>query len=192
MMDNKHELGDVAQVEFVAIPGHQPVEGKIDTGATTSSLDSSWYEADTEKGTVTFTSRLFDDRKITMDLQGSQSVQTADHGVVVRPVIKLDVKIDGVLVKGALFNLNDRKDMAPILIGQNILKAGQFVINPAKNQSDEPEAEDTVVPVDKQPLPKTESKERAIEQALALLREHNISFDDIIKHLRTQIVESIK
>lgn len=183
-------LGDTAQVEFVAVSTPNPIEGKIDTGATTSSLDADWYDADTKNGKVTFTSRVFDDRKITMDMQGTQSVQTASGGTEVRPVVKLDVKINGVVVKDALFNLNDRKDMTPILIGQNILKAGNFVIDPNMHQAEVP-AEATVKPIEPgQQPPKMESEE--IRKALEVLRESNITLSDIIRYLKTEAVESIK
>lgn len=181
-------LGDTAKVEFSAVNHAQPIQGKIDTGATTSSMDADWYEADTKNGKVTFTSKLFGDAKITMDMEGTQTVQTA-AGSEVRPVIKLDVKINDIPVKDALFNLNDRKGMAPILIGQNILKAGNFVIDPNKDQH-EVAPEDTVQPVGAQEVPKVESEQ--IRKALEVLRESNITLADIIRYLKTEVVQSIK
>ena len=54
------------------------------------------------------------------------------HGSEVRKVIKLEIELAGKQLSG-MFTLADRKIMKyPILIGRNILKKGNFLIDPKK------------------------------------------------------------
>ena len=55
---------------------------------------------------------------------------SADGGGNTRPVITLDIEIDGTPLTGVEFNLNDRSGMdSQILMGTNIIEAGNFVVD---------------------------------------------------------------
>ena len=167
-----------ATVLFSSIGGRS-IEGKVDTGATTSSLDASDITINKERGTVSFKSKTLSDNIITMDLDGTQQVASADGDGDARPMVKFDIEVNGTPLHGIVFNLNDRDHMdLPLLIGQNIIKAGKFSvdINQGGDSSQVREGDETVI----------------ILQAIQTLTEHNISLGDIIKHLRTEAVNSIR
>ena len=125
----KHTLGNYAEVKFTSLQDAKPVKAKVDTGATMSSLHAT--DVNVSGNTVSFVSDVLSPNKITMDASSMQDIASADGGVEKRPVVKFDVEIDGVPLHDVDFNLNDRTNMdTPILIGQNVLKDGQFVIDP--------------------------------------------------------------
>lgn len=87
---------------------------RIDTGATSSSIDNKLAN---ELGLVPITK--------------SKIVKSA-YGVKRRPVVKAKVKMDGFTIEEE-FTLADRSHMTyKLLIGQNILKKGDFLIDPNK------------------------------------------------------------
>ncbi|PIN73224.1 hypothetical protein COV20_03255 [Candidatus Woesearchaeota archaeon CG10_big_fil_rev_8_21_14_0_10_45_16] len=87
---------------------------RIDSGATSSSVDLN-IAVKLQLGPIT----------------RSKLVKSAS-GVGKRPIVKAEVIIDGKNIEGE-FTLVDRSHMTyPILIGQNILKKGEFLIDPLK------------------------------------------------------------
>lgn len=168
----KHTLGDTVRVVFTSLGGGTEAEGKVDSGATTSSLHADKISVSGSK--VSFSSSTLGDRTFTLDLAGQQEVHSADGGANQRPVIKLDVEVDGVPLQGIEFNLNDRSNMdTPILLGQNVLKAGNFVIDVSKTDSQHP-------------------TEAEILRAVEVLVEAKISLADLAEYMRTSIVRNIK
>lgn len=126
-----HTLGNQAGVVFPLF--NKEVKGKIDTGATTSSLHAT--DIRINNGRVSFKCELFSSNIITLPVEGTQEVHSADFGGDKRPIVRMDVEIDGVLLKGVMFNLNDRSEMdSKLLIGQDVLKAGNFQVDVNKNQ----------------------------------------------------------
>jgi len=181
---DKKTLGSSANVAFVTL-GNRGVEGKVDTGATTSSLHAENIKVNSNGGSVSFTCPELSDRVITMDMDGSQEVVSADAGGNQRPIVKFDVEINGVPIHGASFNLNDRSEMdSPILIGQNILKAGGFIIDVSKDEA--PERVEQVQ--------KTSYSDRDAEviEALQILTNHNVTLSEMVQYLRTAAINSIK
>lgn len=90
------------------------VIARIDSGATSSSIDSSLAEQLSLKPSI----------KI--------KVVKSASGIAERPIVKAKVKIHNVII-AADFTLADRGHMTyPLLIGQNILKEGKFLIDPLK------------------------------------------------------------
>lgn len=168
-------LGMTVMVRFAAF-GNRELQGKVDTGATTSSLHASDIQVNKERNTVTFLCSELSDNLITLDLDGAQEVHSADAGGQTRPVVTLDVEIDGTPVKGASFNLNDRSQMdIPVLIGQNVLKAGNFMIDPKKDGVAEvPDHEDTI----------QSTREAAILKAVEVLEEHGVTLGELIIYLK--------
>lgn len=179
-----NSLGTVAIVQFITL-GNRKVDGKVDTGATTSSLHAEDIRVNQNNNSVSFLCPELSDSVITMDLDGAQEVVSADAGGNTRPIVKFDVEIDGVPIKNASFNLNDRSEMdSPVLIGQNILKAGNFVVD--VNQDIPPERTETV-----QSVPDIDRDAKVLE-AIQVLADHNVTLSEIVQFLRTAAVNSIK
>jgi len=111
-VDKKIVLGLIEPIDI----GGEKVLGKIDTGASKSSI-SIQLASKLRLGPIVKTVRII-----------------SSHGKTVRPVIKVSIIIGGKKFK-MLFNLTDRKKLKyHILIGQNILKRG-FLIDPNKHES---------------------------------------------------------
>ncbi len=92
----------------------EQVAVRIDTGATSSSID------------MNLAARLKLGPVITSKIIKSAS------GVRTRPVVRVKIKINGLILEED-FNLADRSHMTyQVLIGQNILKKGNFLIDPNK------------------------------------------------------------
>ena len=178
----EHHLGIMAPVVFPAF-GNKTLQGKVDTGATTSSLHARDIRVDSSQSKVSFVCDEISNNVITLDLDGSQEVHSADAGGNIRPVVTLDVEVDGVPLKGALFNLNDRSNMdVPVLIGQNVLKAGNFIVDPNKGDEGSPDTEDTV----------RLTREAAILQAVEVLAESDVTLSEFISYLQLAAVNRIK
>lgn len=172
-------LGMTARVRFATF-GNREVQGKVDTGATTSSLHATNIKVDQQRNSVTFQCSHLSDNVITLDLDGAQEVHSADAGGQTRPIVTLDVEIEGVPIKGASFNLNDRSHMdIPVLIGQNILKSGNFMIDPQQDGSaDVPEHAETIQP----------TRESQIKDAIKVLSENDVSLSEIISYLQSAAI----
>lgn len=182
-------IGNTVNIKFISM-GDKTAEGKVDTGATTSSLDASEISINKENQTVTFKSPAISDNLVTMDLAGTQEVHTADAGGQVRPTVKFDVEINGYPVKNATFNLNDRSGMdAGVLIGQNVLQAGQFQIDVTKQRDDTagsvPEVTRNRTAHD------TGVNEAEIIRAIEVLTENNVTLTDIVEYMRIIAINNI-
>jgi len=109
----------IGPVEYVKVVGHHGearVKGKVDTGASRTSVDV-WLAANIGLGP-------------TVDVAKVKSAFLDE--VRTRSLVRGVVEIAG--VKFALpVTVNDRSDMRyPILIGMDILKSGRFLIDPTK------------------------------------------------------------
>jgi hypothetical protein len=171
-------IGNTVNVEFSSLGDTKCISGKIDTGATNSSLHALDIKINGDNS-VTFNCPVLSDNSITMELSGSQEVLSADAGGQQRPVIHLDVCIDGVKLPNVTFNLNDRSEMdSPILIGQNILKAGDFIID--VNKCDD---EDTKCEAAQPSL--IDSRHQKILTAVKILKENDVTIYELVEFLRT-------
>jgi len=106
-------LGLTEQVKLI---GKKQVEltARIDTGATSSSIDSK-LAGELSLGPVIKT-----------------KVVKSASGVKKRPIIKATIILKDIEMEGE-FTLADRRHMTYLLlIGQNILKKGNFLIDPLK------------------------------------------------------------
>ena len=131
-----NDIGSVVEVKITNLPGSKPLQGKIDTGADISSLHADAFNINRANGTVTFKCPELSQNELTMQLVDQQAVKTADSGVEYRPVIELNIKINGKMLNGVNFNLNDRGKMSyPVLVGKNALIQGKFKINPSMDES---------------------------------------------------------
>ena len=110
-------------MEPVVVYGNNGVEEKVlarvDSGATSSSIDLN-VAAKLELGPIT----------------RSKVVKSAS-GIGKRPIVQAKIKIGDTVIEDE-FSLADRSHMTyPILIGQNILKEGKFLIDPLKKMEQE-------------------------------------------------------
>lgn len=177
-------LGSEATIAFATL-GNRQVKGKVDTGATTSSLHAENIQINKSNNSVSFSCPELSNSIITMPLDGAQEVVSADAGGNTRPIVKFDVEVDGTPIKGASFNLNDRSEMdSPILIGQNILKAGNFLIDVNKDSA--PERAEAV----QQPSPV--DRDSQVLEALQVLSNNNVSLSELVEYLHTAAVNKVK
>lgn len=170
-MDQQNIIGNEAEVTFATL-GNRKLVGKVDTGATTSSLHATNIRV--SGGRVQFVCPDISSNAITMDLVGAQEVHSADGGGQQRPMVKFDVVINGQTMQGAVFNLNDRSNMDdPVLIGQNLLQAGNFIIDVNKDEPIEsPVGEAAEVASDEFQEPPEDLK-----RALQVIISYNIPLD---------------
>ena len=114
-LENKTILGLIEQVKIITKNNEElTLDARIDTGAQNSSIDISLAE-ELKLGPVV-------KEKIIKQSMGSEK----------RKVIKISVKIKDKKISG-LFTLSNRSKMKySILIGQNLLKKGDFLIDPNK------------------------------------------------------------
>lgn len=122
-------VGDVVDLQITSIPGTKTIRAKIDSGADISSLHADSWEINNEQ--VTFVSPELSENKITMHVIEKQAIKISNGDTEYRPVIELNIKINDIQLSNCMFNLNDRGSMKySVLIGQNILEAGKFMIDP--------------------------------------------------------------
>jgi len=183
--EESNVLGNEAEVKFTTL--NRTVNGKVDTGATTSSLHAKDIQVDKANNRVSFLCPEISKGMLTMDLDGAQEVVSADAGGNSRPMIKMDVEINGIPIKSASFNLNDRSEMdSPVLIGQNILKVGNFVVDVNKDEA--PERAEAV----QKDVQTNIDRDARVLEAIQVLTDHNVTLTEIMMCLRTVAVNSIK
>jgi len=180
---DKKVIGNTAQVTFLSLGG-RGVEGKVDTGATTSSLHAE--DIQQGRGQVRFRCPMLSDNYLTLPLDGSQEVHSADAGGVTRPIVTLDVEVDGKLIRNASFNLNDRSGMdSHVLIGQNILQDAGFIIDPSRSEKEHSSADVTEAVTHLR-------DDKKVLEAVAVLVENGVTLSDLVTYLRTLAVNEIK
>ena len=136
----------IGWIEYVAIEGTDiVVKARIDTGAGLASVHAEIVEitksADGAKEKVVFRIVDKDGNKKIMQrtiVEWINIKKKGGAGYIKRPVIKLDFCLGGKQVE-ARANLADRSDfLYPVLIGRNVLKAGDYMIDPEKTFTHEP------------------------------------------------------
>ena len=115
MQEERIILGLIEEVTLIGASGRRAhLLARIDTGATSSSMDLG-TAAKLDLGPIT----------------KSRIIKSA-LGTKKRPVIRVKIEIGGIELEED-FNLAERSHMKYLLlIGQNILKKGQFMIDPHK------------------------------------------------------------
>ena len=120
-MRGKIILGLTENVTLIGPQQHHNVLARIDTGATGSSLD------------------IHLAAQLNLSPGHKSKLIKSASGVRHRPVVTAKIRMDGLTITEE-FSLADRSHMTyPVLIGQNILRKGNFLIDPQK--------------VERQPLP---------------------------------------
>jgi len=132
-IDKNKILGTSTEITISNIPGCPPIKAKVDTGADISSIHAEDWS--TQNGQVTFQSDDISPNRITLPVIEKQAIKSSNGDIEYRPVVELDVKINGVPMSGVMFNLNDRGTMEySVLIGKNILERGGFLIDPKMDE----------------------------------------------------------
>lgn len=125
-------LHDVVPISFPTLGGHT-LSGKVDTGADLCSLHVDMWKANEPAKTVTFRIDSISAHNFTTKLERFQAIKTVTQEVTYRPVIKLNIIVNDKIINEIEFNLNDRSNMDnQVLIGNNLLVAGKFMIEPTK------------------------------------------------------------
>jgi hypothetical protein len=108
-------LGLTEEVTVIGVNGKsEQVTARIDTGATSSSIDAELAE-NLELGPINKT-------KIVKSASGTNQ----------RPLVRAKIKLNGSIMEEE-FTIADRAHMTyPVLIGQNILKKGDYLVDPNK------------------------------------------------------------
>jgi len=128
-------IGDVVDVTIISIPNSSPMKGKVDTGADISSIHAEDWNVG--NGQVSFNCPELSENKITLPVIEKQAIKSSNGDMEYRPVIELNIKINEQQLTNVMFNLNDRGTMSyPMLVGQNILEVGGFMIDPTINDPD--------------------------------------------------------
>jgi hypothetical protein len=144
--ENKETRPVIGWIEYVALEdANIVVKARIDTGAGLASINAEIVEVKKSKdGTtekVVFRIVDNDGNKKTMQrtiVEWINIKKKGGDGYIKRPVIKLDFCLGGKQVE-ARANLADRSDfLYPVLIGRNVLKAGDYMIDPEKTFTHEP------------------------------------------------------
>lgn len=121
----------IGAIEHVIIePYGVKVDARIDTGASTTSLDA--RNLTVSQDTVTFNlSPKFGGAEIRIPVAAWRHVRTAGSRER-RPVVELELCIDGKRLR-VWVNLTDRSDMRyPLLLGRNVI-TGNFIVDPSRS-----------------------------------------------------------
>ena len=113
-MGKKIILGLIENVTLIGPQQQQTILARIDTGATSSSLDINLAA------------------KLDLSQSHKSKLIKSASGVRHRPIVTAKIRMEGLTITEE-FSLVDRSHMSyPVLIGQNILKKGNFLIDPQK------------------------------------------------------------
>jgi hypothetical protein len=113
MAENRTILGLTENITIIG-PKEENLMARIDSGATASSIDTKLSE------------------KLGLEPITKTKIVKSASGVKRRPIVIIKVKIGDQEIEGE-FTLADRSHMTyQVLIGQNILKEGNFLIDPNK------------------------------------------------------------
>jgi hypothetical protein len=111
----KKEKTILGLVEDVILNGKHLV-ARIDTGATLSSIDLNLA------------------KELKLEEVGRMAIVKSSLGISKRPVIKAKIKLGNQDVEEEFSLANRKKLTYDLLIGQNILKKGNFLIDPNKGE----------------------------------------------------------
>lgn len=196
--DQNNVIGDTVNIHFTSIPDTNRLKGKVDTGAEISSLHAEKWEIKGNR--VQFVSSKLSSNVITVPLYDHQAVKSV-HGVQYRPVIEVNVRINDRTIQGVLFNLTDRSSMDfPVLIGQNVLEKGRFLIDPSIREDGQEDVDwnyvfEQVGTDPSFPVVNASRKGYDTEQVQklyeALSEYHDVSLADLIEYIRTEMVRNI-
>lgn len=132
-------MGWVEPVEI--LPSGLKIFAKLDTGASTSSIDAARYEEFKRAGKTWVRFDVLDRKggsfRFERPVVRVSRIRRSDAPTVIRPVIELGVCLGGVYRKTQV-NLADRAHLShPMLIGRRFLKA-KILVDPSRKLTSEP------------------------------------------------------
>jgi hypothetical protein len=183
-------IGDIAMVKFTSLSSPKELQGKVDTGATISSLHADHYKIN--GNTVTFVCEPLGPNSLTVPLKTQHAVKSPDGGTHYRPVVVLNVKVNGKLLNNIEFNLNDRGNMdQPVLIGQNLLQTGKFYVDPSRKEAVEYNWNNIDKLIEAIQIDvKEKSKDKDISELYQKMLETNISFRDLVHYMKSEVTKT--
>ena len=136
----------IGRIENVVVDDSFELKSRIDTGAGVSSLDATIVKIkpagdkrNKEHVVFQISSETGEVQTIEREIIKWQKIKGKENDVAARrPVVILTVCLGGQKIVGR-FNLADRENfLYPVLIGRNILKSGNFLIDPSKKFTSHP------------------------------------------------------
>lgn len=121
-------VGTITHVKIKHFNDDEPIEARVDTGATLSSIHGDNIEI--SDSTVKF---KFKDTTYKFYLVKTTKIkQASSEESNERPVISVDMTIDDIELRNVLLTVTDRSHMNyDILLGRQTLASGGFLVNPA-------------------------------------------------------------
>lgn len=177
-------IGDIATIKITSFSSPRELKAKVDTGATISSLHADSFKIN--GNSVTFVCSPLGPNSVTVPLKTQHAVKSPDGGTHYRPVIELNVKVNGKLLNNVLFNLNDRGNMdQPVLLGQNLLQQGKFFVDPTRNENADIDWTELEKLVESVELETTD-----IQELYKMMLSSNISLRDLVRHIRSEVIKT--
>lgn len=195
-IDAERIIADKIKVKLVDLAVSNDIIAKVDTGAQITSMHATDIDIkrNTDGNTVSFNAPDISNNRITLPMVDEQPVKTSDGQTSNRPVVKLTMKIKNKLLKDLLVNLNDRSKMDdPMLLGQNALEAGEFLVDPSLlKDSEELFSADFLAEVAKEQVPSSRLDEETSRKLYEALNEAgDLSISELITILRTEILNNL-
>ena len=133
MHDAEDVIGTITDVKIKFMNDDKPIEARVDTGATHSSLNAD--DIHIADNIVKF---KFGEYVYKFPLYRVSKIRTSDNSTAdERPVIKVDMIINGIEVKNVEMTLNDRQHMKyDVLLGRSTLSSAGVLIDPAAQNID--------------------------------------------------------
>lgn len=188
-------IADKVNVKMIDLPVANDIVAKVDTGAEITSLHATDIQINrsTQGNTVSFNAPDLSNNRFTLPLVSQQPVKVSNGDTSNRPVIKLTMKIKNKVLKDILVNLNDRSKMDdPMLLGQNALEAGNFIVDPNLLSDGEIFSSEFIAEVANERVAGTSiDPEQAREIYETLSNARSVTLDDLLKIMRTEILNNI-
>lgn len=119
-------IGAVQSFTIKRFNDEKPIEARVDTGATGSSLAGD--DVEISDSIIAFT---FNGTRYRCHATRTADIKSAS-GTNQRPIVKFDIEINGVILNNVDFSITSREDMKfDALLGRNTLAAAGVLINPA-------------------------------------------------------------
>lgn len=177
---DKLVLKSEVDIQLVGFNKNEAIKARIDTGAGQCSLHGEQVKFSDEL--VQFT---FNGVRYKMELADTQDIRSSDGGDEKRPCVSFNIKIGDQLLNNIIFNINDRSNMPhEILLGQNALTQGRFIIDPTLEESAQLEALETFIDnieieLVEDHVPSTEDKTDELLNELQQLINRNLRVEPI-------------
>ena len=194
-IDADRIIADKVNVKFIDLSVANDIVAKVDTGAQITSLHATDIDISRngEGATVSFNAPDLSNNRFTLPMVDQQPVKTSDGRTSNRPVIKMTMKIKNKLLKDILVNLNDRSKMDdPMLLGQNALEAGNFLVDPTILKDGELFSAEFLAEVAQEQVPSSLIDKETSRKLYEVLNEAgDLSISELIIILRTEILNNL-